>query len=359
MSPPKSGNGARKTVNVSIPLLDLKQQYRNLKPEIDAAVARVLDSTQFILGEEVRAFEAEVASYCGVSHAIGVASGTDALLLALRALDVGPGDRVLVPTFTFFATAGTVCNVGATPVFVDIDPETYNLDPDALAATLRDPEVCATAKAVVPVHLYGQPCDMDPILAIARKHGLAVIEDAAQAIGAREKGKQAGTIGDIGCFSFFPSKNLGAYGDGGMATTHDDALAEKLRILRVHGSKPKYHHHAVGYNSRLDALQAAILRAKLPYLDDWSRARRERAGWYDARLSGVKAEHLKAKGIGTSVYYPLPLHLQPCFAELAYREGDLPHAERASREVLSLPIFPELGKNEVETVCNAVEECLA
>ena len=370
---------------MNVPQLDLKQQYSAIKPELDAAVARVLDSGYFIMGPEVQAFEQEVARHCGVPHAIGVASGTDALLLSLRALGVGPGDKVLLPSFTFFATAGAVCNVGATPVFVDIDPQTYNIDPQALAHRLqRDPELQSQAKAILPVHLYGQMADMEAIGSVAQEFGLFVVEDAAQAIGATRHGQQAGTLGDTGCFSFFPSKNLGACGDGGMIITHDEALAEKLRVLRVHGSKPKYYHSMVGYNSRLDALQAAILRVKLTHLERWSSERREKATAYNERFANVEAigtpsaaqgnthiyhqytvrteqrdalaAHLKAQGIGNSVYYPLPLHLQACFADLGYHEGGLPHTELACQQVLSLPMFPELTTEQIETVVEAVTQ---
>ncbi|GAB4311107.1 MAG: DegT/DnrJ/EryC1/StrS family aminotransferase [Candidatus Bipolaricaulota bacterium] len=389
-----------------IPILDLTRQYASIKPEIDAAIQRVVESGRFILGPEVEALETEIAAYCGVKHAIGVASGTDALLLSLRAAGVGPGDEVIVPSFTFFATAGVVHNVGATPIFCDIDPRTFNLDPadvrrilttDAgprttdhglstthhgLRTTHHGPRT--PPKAVIPVHLYGQMADMDEIMELAHEFGLYVIEDAAQAIGAEYKGRKAGTIGHLGCFSFFPTKNLGAYGDGGMVVTDDDELAERVRVLRVHGSRPKYYHHLVGYNSRLDALQAAILRAKLPHLDEWTAARRRLAARYDELLAGVSGivlphraagrthifhqytvrvlhgkrdalrEHLKAHGIGTEVYYPLPLHLQRCFAHLGYREGELPESERASREALSLPMFPELTDQEQDKVVGAV-----
>ena len=370
---------------MKIPILDLTRQYHAIQKEIDAAIRRVLESGRFILGPEVEAFEAEVAQYLGVKHAIGVASGTDALLLSLKALNIGSGDGVVVPSFTFFATAGVVANVGAIPVFADIDPKTFNIDPKKLRQLLTDHSSLIThhssltaIKAVIPVHLYGQPADMDEIMAIAEEFELYVVEDAAQAIGAEYKGQKVGTIGHLGCFSFFPTKNLGAYGDGGLVVTNDDELAERVRMLRVHGSKPKYYHHLVGMNSRLDALQAAILRAKLQYLTEWTAARKRLADRYDELLGGIGGlvlphrapnrthifhqytirvlngkrdalrEHLKAQGIGTEVYYPLPLHLQPCFRHLGYREGDLPESERASSEVLSLPMFPELTEEEQE-----------
>jgi len=371
---------------IKVPLLDLTRQYAAVQEEIDRAIRRVLASGRFILGPEVEAFERKIAAYCGVEHAIGVASGTDALLLSLRALGIGPGDKVIVPSFTFFATAGVVHNVGATPVFADIDPRTYNIDPEHVRELLRDARLAEEVKAIIPVHLYGQMADMDELMAIASEYDLYVIEDAAQAIGAEYKGKKAGTIGHLGCFSFFPTKNLGAYGDGGMVITDDEELAERVRMLRVHGAKPKYYHHFVGYNSRLDALQAAILRVKLAHLDSWTQARREIADRYDELLSGIDGlatphrapgrthifhqytvrvldgrrdalqEFLKDRGIGAQVYYPLPLHLQPCFRGLGYREGDLPESERASREVLSLPMFPELSEAEQEYVAQNVRE---
>jgi len=362
---------------LKVPVLDLKRQYESIKAEIDAAIERVLSSGRFILGPEVQAFEKEVAEYCSVKHAIGVASGTDALLLSLRALGIGPGDKVIVPSFTFFATAGVVHNVGATPVFVDIDPKTYNIDSSEVKRLLATDHLLPTEiKAIIPVHLYGQMADMDEIMAIAKEYDIAVVEDAAQAIGAEYKGRKAGSIGDLGCFSFFPTKNLGAYGDGGMVVTNDDELAERVRILRAHGSKPKYYHRMVGINSRLDALQAAILRVKLPHLAEWTAARQRVAARYDEQLRGVHGietpyrapdrthiyhqytirvrnghrdalqQHLKEQGIGSMIYYPLPLHLQECFKELGYNGGALPVSERASKEVLSLPVFPELTEKE-------------
>lgn len=370
---------------MKIPILDLKRQYQSIKAEIDSAIARVIESGQFILGPEVEAFEREVAQYLGVKHAIGVASGTDALWLALKAAGIGPGDTVIVPSFTFFATAGAVCNVGATPAFADIDPQTFNINPQHVRHLLEtDRQLRERAKAIIPVHLYGQPAEMDDILEIAQEYKLTVIEDAAQAIGARYRENTVGALGHLGCFSFFPTKNLGAYGDGGLVVTNDDALAERVRLLRVHGSKPKYYHHLVGTNSRLDALQAAILRVKLAHLDQWTRARQKLAAHYDhalSRLPGVMTPYkaperthiyhqytirvlggrrdalqkfLKEHGISTEIYYPLPLHLQPCFQHLGYREGQLPESERASREVLSLPIFPELTIAEQEHVTQII-----
>lgn len=370
---------------MTIPILDLTRQYKAIKPEIDEAIRRVVESGRFILGPEVEAFERELAEFCGVKHAIGVASGTDALYLALRALGIGPGDGVVVPSFTFFATAGVVANVGATPIFCDIEPKTFNIDPESVRAILKGCYNCKP-RAIIPVHLYGQMADMDAIMAIAQAYDLYVIEDAAQAIGAEYKGRKAGSIGHIGCLSFFPTKNLGAYGDGGMVLTNDDELAERVRMLRVHGSKPKYYHHMVGTNSRLDALQAAILRAKLPHLEEWTRARQELASRYDKFLHGLEGieipyraqdrthifhqytirvlngkrdalrAYLAQRGIGTEVYYPLPLHLQPCFRHLGYKEGDLPESEKASHEVLSLPMFPELTEEEQCYVIHCIQE---
>lgn len=371
---------------MNIPILDLKRQYQSMKAEIDSAIARVIESGQFILGPEVEAFEREIAQYLGVKHAIGVASGTDALWLALKAVGVGPGDRVIVPSFTFFATAGAVCNVGATPVFADVDPRTFNLDPTHVDDLLKsDAQLREQAKAIIPVHLYGQPAEMDALLELAQRYNLIVIEDAAQALGAKYKNRPVGTLGHLGCFSFFPTKNLGAYGDGGLVITNDDALAEQVRLLRVHGSKPKYYHHTVGTNSRLDAIQAAVLRVKLAHLDEWTRARHQHAAHYDQSLSQIEGltvpyqapdrthiyhqytlrvlggrrdalqKFLKDRGISTEIYYPMPLHLQPCFRNLRYREGQLPESERASREVLSLPIFPELRETEREYIIEAIK----
>lgn len=404
---------------MNVPVLDLKRQYVTIKDEIDAAILDVVASVQFILGPHVKAFEDAAADYCGVKHAIGVASGTDALLLSLKALDIGPGDGVILPSFTFFATAGVIHNAGATPVFCDIDPKTFNLDPAHLRHILsRYPtnptnstnSMNPTIRALIPVHLYGQIADMNEINAIAEEFGLAVVEDAAQAIGAtysepritdhgprtmdhtprtmdHEPGPsaRAGTLGDLGCFSFFPTKNLGAYGDGGMIITDNDALADKLRMLRVHGSRPKYYHRMVGFNSRLDAIQAAILSVKLRHLDEWSTARGEVADRYDEELSGIEGivipfraerrshifhqytirvldgrrdelrDALKEQGIGTAIYYPLPLHLQECFENLGCKEGELPVSEKASREVLSLPVFPELTEEEQQSVVKAIK----
>ncbi|HEX8187194.1 MAG TPA: DegT/DnrJ/EryC1/StrS family aminotransferase [Pyrinomonadaceae bacterium] len=364
---------------MQVPLLDLKQQHSSLREELGAALGRVLDSQQFILGEDVRLLEAELARYTGAAHAVGCGSGSDALLLALLALGVGAGAEVVTSPFTFFATAGAVVRAGARPVFVDIDPRTYNID----AARVEEVFTGRT-RAVIPVHLYGQPAEMGEILRVARARGVRVIEDAAQAIGARDgEGRSAGASGDAGCFSFYPTKNLGAAGEAGLVTTNDGATAERLRRLRVHGGATEYHHDEVGFNSRLDTFQAAVLRVKLPHLDAWSDARGERAELYtrlidDAGLAEfvtpphvrpgarhifhqyvvrVRAgrrdallEHLKAHGVGTKVYYPVPLHLQPCFAGLGHREGDFPESERAARETLALPMFPELTRAQQEYV---------
>lgn len=360
-----------------IPLVDLVAQYHAIQPEIDAAIRRVLEAGHFILGAEVTALEEEVCAYLGVQHGVGVASGTDALVLALRALEIGPGDEVIIPAYTFFATAGAVLLVGATPVFAEIDPQTYCID--AADAVRR---ITGKTKAIIPVHLYGHPAEMDAILALARQHHLKVIEDNAQAFGAAYHGRKTASLGDIGCLSFFPTKNLGAYGDGGMVVTSDASLAERLRMLRAHGWKKKYYPEMLGYNSRLDALQAAILRAKLPHLDEWNARRRELAHVYSDRLCelgvGVpfEAEHathvyhlyvtrvqdrdgvqsrLKAAGIAAEVYYPQPPHLaEPC-RPLGYRPGDFPEAERASRETLAIPLYPEMTAKQVNAVTSTMK----
>lgn len=364
-----------------VPLLDLRAQYEALRDEILPAMARVAESQQFILGEEVRAFETEIAAYCGVQFAIGCASGSDALRLALMAYDIGPGDAVLTVPYSFFATASAIHLVGATTVFVDIDSSTGNMDPGKVAGALdRNPNI----KAILPVHLFGACADMDPICAAAAERGIPVIEDAAQSIGAEYKGRAAGSIGTIGCFSFFPSKNLGAFGDGGLCTTNDPAIAEKLFALRMHGSKVKYFHDMVGLNSRLDALQAAVLRVKLRHLDAWSAARGRNAELYRELLEGAPVvcpapewyqtrhiynqftirvakrdelrESLAAAGVGTEIYYPQPLHLQKCFGYLGYREGDFPVSEAMARETLALPIYPELTQEDMVYVSRKIRE---
>lgn len=364
---------------MAVPLLDLKAQHATIRESVVAALLKVVDDQAFILGEPVERLEAAVAELSHVAHAIGCANGTDALLLALRALDVGRDDEVITTPFTFFATAGTIHNVGARAVFVDIDPDTFNIRPDAAAAAITP-----RTKAVTVVDLFGQMAPVEQVR--ARVGALPVIEDAAQSIGARRQidgtWRMAGEAATIGTFSFFPSKNLGGYGDGGMIVTQDAALATRLKRLRVHGGAKQYFHDEVGYNSRLDALQAAVLHAKLPHLAAWSAARRRNAAWYDQALADVpevrrpvidpanesiynqytlRAErrdalqaHLKARGIGTSIYYPLPLHLQPCFAYLGYREGQCPAAEQAAREVLSLPVYPELTEAQLAEVASAV-----
>jgi dTDP-4-amino-4,6-dideoxygalactose transaminase len=370
-----------------VPLLDLVAQYRSLREDLDAAVERVVASQRFILGEEVAALEREVADHLGVPHAVGVASGTDALLLTLRALGVGPGDEVLLPTFTFFATAGAVVNAGARPVFADIEAVSYGLDPAGLEA-----QITPRTRAVVVVHLFGQCMEFEAVRAVAERHGLPIIEDAAQAIGAELDGRKAGTLGVAGCFSFFPSKNLGGFGDGGLVCTADPALEEKVRMLRMHGApQGGYRHAVVGYNSRLDALQAAVLRVKLPHLPRWNEARRRNAERYRRQflasgLCGAGAdgpivlpaerpgckhiyhqyvirarerdrlrEFLSARDIGTAVYYPLPLHQQECFRGLGGGMR-LPQAERASREVLALPVYPELTESQQEEVVGAIAD---
>jgi four helix bundle protein len=387
----------------SVPLLDLKAQYTAIRDEIRAAIDRVADAQQFILGPEVEALEREVAAYSGCAYGIGVSSGTDALLVALMAIDIRPGDEVITTPYTFFATAGSIARLGAVPVFVDIDPLTFNIDPTAIEA-----RITPRTRVIMPVHLYGQMADMDPIMDIAQRYGLVVIEDAAQAIGSEYKGRRAGSIGHMGCFSFFPSKNLGGFGDGGMVTTNDAALAERIRLLRGHGAYPKYYHKLIGGNFRLDALQAAVLRVKLKYLDDWTAGRQRNAATYRrlfaeagltidppscltagchvrnkgdctlppgrvvlpveapdrrhiynqfvirvAQRDQVMAA-LKARQIGHEIYYPVPLHLQECFAYLGQRPGDLPASECAAAETLALPIYPELTDAMLAAVVEAV-----
>ncbi|HZH30343.1 MAG TPA: DegT/DnrJ/EryC1/StrS family aminotransferase [Pyrinomonadaceae bacterium] len=366
---------------MQVPLLDLKQQHALLREELRAATDRILDSQQFVLGEEVRLLEEELARYCETRHAVGCASGSDALLLALLALDIRAGDEVITTPFSFFATASAIARAGATPVFVDIEPHTYNLDPSLVEAAIT-----SRTRALLPVHLYGQCAAMDALSEIAARHALPVIEDAAQAIGAEDAGRRAGSLGRVGCFSFYPTKNLGAAGDAGLLTTDDDALAARLRRLRVHGGATEYLHTEIGLNSRLDALQAAVLRVKLPHLDDWSQARRERAETYSLLLTNARlpftlhapfirenvrhifhqfvvrvpahrdalVEHLRAHGVGVKIYYPVPLHLQECFRYLGYEEGALPEAERAARETLALPIYPELRLEQQQYVVDVM-----
>jgi dTDP-4-amino-4,6-dideoxygalactose transaminase len=366
---------------MQVPLLDLKEQNDALRPEIEKALGRVLDTNAFILGGEVAELESELADYCGVKHAIGCASGSDALLLAMMAYEIGPGDEVITTPYSFFATVSAITRLGATPVFADIDPDTYNIDIDQIAAKITE-----RTKAVQPVHLYGQCTETARLVEICKARGIAVIEDAAQAIGAEENGVRAGNIGDIGCFSFYPSKNLGGMGDGGFMTTNDDELAEKLRALRVHGSRERYHHKWVGLNSRLDGFQGAVLRVKLPHLDRWSDARKANADRYREEFQNAGLgesvglpveregcrhifnqfvvripayrdelrEFLTANGVGTDIYYPIPLHLQECFAYLGGMPGDLPESERAANESLALPVFPELRNEQLAYVVETI-----
>jgi dTDP-4-amino-4,6-dideoxygalactose transaminase len=380
----------------NVPLLDLKAQYAQIRSEVVPIIEQVCESQRFILGEHVAAFEAESARYCAAAAGIGVSSGTDALLLAMMALNIGAGDEIITSPFTFFATAGTIARLGARPVFCDIDAQTFNLSPAAVQTFLdADCEIRGGAlinrrtggrvKGLMPVHLYGQAADMDPLMAMAKRHGLKVIEDAAQAIGTEYKnGVRVGSIGDIGCFSFFPSKNLGAFGDAGLNTTSDPELAESMRVLRVHGGKPKYYHSVIGGNFRIDELQAAVLRVKLRHLDDWTQGRQRNARFYDAAFAGQLAgkvatphavpgcrhifnqyvirvaqrdalrEFLTQRSVGTEIYYPVPLHLQKCFDYLGYRAGDFPESERAARDSLALPIYPELSEEQLAYVVESI-----
>jgi dTDP-4-amino-4,6-dideoxygalactose transaminase len=367
----------RNNMSSPVPLLDLRGQYASIRDEIRLALDRVLESQQFILGPEVEAFEAEAAAYCQCRFAVGVSSGTDALLAALMASGIGAGDEVITTPYTFFATAGSISRLGARPVFVDIDEVTFNLNPSAIEA-----KITPRTKAIVPVHLFGQMAEMDPILNVARAHQLAVIEDAAQAIGSEYKGRRAGSMGDMACFSFFPSKNLGGFGDAGMVTTNDASLADRLRLLRNHGSTRTYENEIVGGNFRLDAIQAAVLRVKLKYLEGWTEGRRRNAKLYREMLpSAIVApvelpghrhiynqfvirspqrdpllQHLRNQSIGNAVYYPTPLHLLPCFRELGGKPGDFPISEAAARESLALPIYPELTPEMIGRVVQAIAD---
>jgi len=363
---------------MKVPLLDLKAQYATIKNEVLAAVNDVLDSQVCILGPKVAELEQSIAALSDCKFGVGVSSGTDALLASLMALDIGPGDEVITSTFTFFATAGCISRTGALPVFVDIDPRNYNMNP-----SLIEEAITPRTKAIIPVHLYGQMCDMDPIMEIAKRHNLYVIEDAAQAISSTYKGRKAGSIGTVGCFSFFPSKNLGGAGDGGMVVTNDPALHERLTVMRAHGSKPKYYHKYVGGNFRLDPLQAAILLVKLPYLDAWSAARRRNADLYDQAFAGSNIQTpwinpdcvsifnqyvirvsdremliqvLKQESVGSEVYYPVPMHQQECFAGKCRTHGSMIESELAAKTVLALPIYPELTNEMIMFVCGAVLE---
>jgi dTDP-4-amino-4,6-dideoxygalactose transaminase len=359
-----------------IPIVDLKAQYASIKDEISVAIQGVLDSCQFTLGNEVFALEKEFATYCGAKDAIGVNSGTSALHLALLAAGIGPGDEVITVPFTFVATAAAIHYTGATPVYVDIDPSTFTMDPEKLEAAIS-----ARTRAVIPVHLYGQPADMDPIVEIARKHGLIVIEDAAQAHGAEYDGRRVGSLGEMACFSFYPGKNLGAYGEAGMVTTDNPSHAKKLRMLRDWGSEQKYHHTLKGYNFRMEGIQGAVLRVKMRHIEAWTEARRVAARRYDEAFAGTgiekprpftKGRHvyhvyairsparanwqheLTAKGVQTGIHYPFPVHLQPAYADARWRRGDFPHSEKAAEEVLSLPMYPELQATQQDEVVAAV-----
>ena len=370
---------------MGVPLLDLKAQYRTIRGEIEKEIAEVFESQYFILGPKVAELESQIAKYSQAKHAVGVSSGTDALIIALMSEGIGAGDEVVTTPFTFFATAGSVHRVGAKPVFVDIEPNSFNIDPTRIEAAITD-----KTKAILPVHLFGQMADMDPILDIANAHKLPVIEDAAQAIGAEDKGRRAGSLGAYGCFSFFPSKNLGGAGDGGIVTTQEDEREQTLIKMRVHGGVQMYHHEFVGGNFRIDALQAAVVKVKLKYLDSWTEGRQKNAKIYDRLLTdaGVPEKgvvlppvigsrhifnqytlrapdrdglvaHLKEKGVGCSVYYPVPMHMQECFRYLGYKEGDFPESEKAAKEVISLPIYPELTQEQLEEVVSAVAEFYA
>jgi len=367
--------------NVKVPYLDLKAQYQSIKPEVDAAIARVLDSCQFVLGPEVAVFEQEFATYCGTSECIALNSGTSALHLALLAAGVGPGDEVITVPFTFVASVAAVCYTGARPILVDIDPHSFTMDPAAIEAAITP-----RTKAILPVHLYGQAADMDPIMEVARRHGIAVIEDAAQAHGAKYKGRPVGSIGDIACFSFYPGKNLGAYGEGGAVTTNNAQHAGTVRMLRDWGQDRKYHHILRGYNYRMEGFQGAILRVKLRQLERWTEARRAVVNQYNQQLENAGVERpvempwgrhvyhvytlrtddrdgmqasLQAEGIQTGIHYPVPVHLQPAYADLGYGRGAFPHSEAASAQVLSLPLYPELSSQAVAEVAGAVKRAVA
>jgi dTDP-4-amino-4,6-dideoxygalactose transaminase len=375
-------------MKTKVPFFDLAVQFKSIENEIKSALDEVFQNQQFIMGPKVRVLEEAMAQYCQTRYAVGVASGSDALLLSLMALGIGTGDEVLLPPFTFFATAGSVSRLGATPIFVDIDRETYNMDPSKI-----EEKMTARTKAIIPVHLFGQCADMDPLLKIAKEKKLFIIEDAAQALGAEYKpkvgseGRRAGQIGDLGCFSFYPTKNLGAFGDAGMVVTDNPGLADKVRLLRVHGSQPKYFHKAIGINSRLDTIQAAILLVKFKYLEKWTAERQKKAERYQGlfqdllfSVEGLKLptvqyqnrhifhqyvirvperdrlkQFLAEEGIGTDIYYPVPLHLQECYSFLKYRPGDLPNSEKASEEVLALPIYPELTEDQQRAVVDRIK----
>lgn len=369
-----------------VPLLDLRAQHLQIRDEVLAEIVRVVDSQKFILGEDVQKLEAEIASYCGTKHAVGCASGSDALFLALMALDIQPGDEILTTPYTFFATAGAISRTGAIPVFVDVEERTFNIDANRMADLLdSNPRV----RAVIPVHLFGGCADMDPICEMAEERDIKIVEDAAQSIGSEYKNRRAGSIGQLGAFSFFPSKNLGGYGDGGMVTTNDASLADRLAALRVHGRTGKYFHQWIGINSRLDALQAAVLRVKFRHLDSWTQGRQTHAERYRTRLAelsvpvipaeptqyqtrhvynqfvirGPKRDalqaHLKKQCIGSEVYYPLPLHLQPCYASLGYKKGDFPVSEKLAAESLALPIHAEIAAEDIDYICESIRSFYA
>ncbi len=370
------GSSVSNDIIANVPLIDLRRQYGNIKGEIESAIKKVLESQSFILGPQVEEFETLIASYCNTKYAVGVSSGTDALLLALKSFGIGSGDEVITTPFTFFATVGAICNVGAIPVFVDIDPETYTIRTDLIRE-----RITKRTKAIIPVHLYGQCADMEPIMEIAKEYGLKVIEDAAQAIGSEYKKRKAGSIGDFGCFSFFPSKNLGGFGDGGLVTSNSDQLAENVSMLRVHGGKNKNFYPLIGINGRLDTLQAAILIVKLKYIDEWNEKRRQKASYYMEQLEELNVSlpktapfnkhvfHLfvirlkerdklldffKEKKIGCAVHYPIPQHLQKCLEFLGYHEGDMPEAEKAAKEIVAIPNFPEITDREQDYVIDAL-----
>lgn len=363
---------------MGIPLLDLKAQYLSLKEEMDQAILQVLDSAKFIFGPEMKTLEQEIARYCGVGEAVAVGNGTDALVLALKSLGIGPGDEVITSPFTFFASAETIAQVGATPVFVDVDPVTLNLDLNQL-----EKRITPKTRAIIPVHIFGQMVDVERVMEIAARYDLKVIEDAAQAIGAEYRGHKAGSVGHAGTFSFFPTKNLGGYGDGGMVVTQDEHLAAELRMLRFHGCQTKYYHDQIGYNSRLDEIQAAILRVKFKYLDTWNEARREKAAVYDQLLQGLPLtlpgrdpqakpvyhlyvlrserrqeimDKLASVGIASAIYYPVPLHLQKAFRYLGYQAGDFPVAEKACHEAVAIPCYPELTREQQDQIAGVIKE---
>jgi dTDP-4-amino-4,6-dideoxygalactose transaminase len=366
---------------MQVPLLDLKAQYATIKDDVMAAVTEVLESQRCIGGPKIEELEQKIAAISDCKFAVGVSSGTDAILNTLMDLEIGPGDEVITTPFTFFSTVGCIVRTGAEPVFVDIDPKTYNIDPAKIEAAITE-----KTRAIMPVHLFGQMADMDPIMEIAEKHSLAVIEDAAQSISSTYKDKKAGSLGTAGCFSFFPSKNLGAAGDGGMIVTNDEQLYEKMKMMREHGQKPRYHHHYIGGNFRLDAIQAAVLLVKLPYLDEWSQARRDNAAYYNKKFEGTVIQTpyiredcvsiynqycirvpkrdevvslLAEKSIGCAVYYPIPLHLQECFAYLGYKQGDFPLSEEAAEQIMAIPVYPELTDEMKDYVVDTIIDFLS